>query len=838
MPQPILIEFVADLTAIEKGIDQLEKLGLVDKKAAEEFKKASAVYAEHNKKLTESGQKVEAVKVELQEMVDAIKKVPKKIIEDAATKSVDAAGNAIGGVTTKATRMTRELRSIREEMQRLEMQGKANTKEFRDMAMRAGELTDQIGDTQARVKILASDTKHLDAALSVATGLAGGFAAAQGAAALFGDENEDLMKSMMKVQAAMSLVTGIQAVANMLNKDSAASVMANVYAEKLRAFFIDQTTKQLILQRVVTASLVTGGLAAMAVGIYLLIKNTREWSDKMNRAAINIKGLQVSTEEYNEIMSAGAVSTAETTATLKAYLDVAKDVNASDDQRNNALDYLNENYGEYLGNLTKDNVASAEKNALVENYIKLRAQQAVVDAYASVITEREKKFIEAKNEAMIENEKSMIRANRIADEQVAKDVQGRYQEEITKKTENHRKVMSALQEQMTEEVAILTSLTAGFKSVTDQGDQYDETMAGIELKMKAAEGDLLTQIGLQLQLLDVKEQQINADEKLGTNQKELRKQELDAIRDYLAERKRTIEEGTAEPIEILPMPDELQETIIEPSIEVVKNYVDKVRELMAAMRESAGEDRDADIREMQEMYDQAAEMAYRSFNAILSAARAAKENELTELDEKLAKKQISEEEYEKKSAEIKTKMAKQEKAMNVFKGVLAIPASFLQGLSEGGLPMAIFYAALATIEAASIAATKIPKFAKGTERVTGGEPGKDSVLSWLMPDERVTPADINKEYFPILSAIHHRSIPAAFLNQMAKAPNFGAMLQGTDVAVLQGPEIDYDRLGSVFGKEISRLPITNHIWDAEGYHKSVINGTKRINYLEHRYSSK
>lgn len=118
-----------------------------------------------------------------------------------------------------------ELRELKTRMAELELAGKGNTDEFREMALRAGELEDQIGDVSARVKVFASDTKYIDAAIQAVEGLAGAFAFAQGALGLFGAENEEAEKVIQKVTSAMAILQGIQAVANALNKDSALSVL-------------------------------------------------------------------------------------------------------------------------------------------------------------------------------------------------------------------------------------------------------------------------------------------------------------------------------------------------------------------------------------------------------------------------------------------------------------------------------------------------------------------------------------------------------------------------------------------------------------------------------------
>jgi hypothetical protein len=131
-------------------------------------------------------------------------------------------------------RMVQQLRAMREELQRMEDSGEFGTKAFMDLAIAAGQLEDQIGDTQQRIRILSSDTRGLDTVMGVQDGIAGAFYVATSAAEVFGADLEGLQTAFYRVQAAMSAVQGVQQIANMLNKDSVVMVNLQTLAEKLR----------------------------------------------------------------------------------------------------------------------------------------------------------------------------------------------------------------------------------------------------------------------------------------------------------------------------------------------------------------------------------------------------------------------------------------------------------------------------------------------------------------------------------------------------------------------------------------------------------------------------
>ena len=101
-----------------------------------------------------------------------------------------------------------------------------------ELTKKTAELTDTVGDMKAVIKAQASDTHVFDGLIAAAQGLAGIYSVAQGAAALFGDENEELQKTFVKLQAVMAILQGLQAIQNALQKESAARQLINLGLQK------------------------------------------------------------------------------------------------------------------------------------------------------------------------------------------------------------------------------------------------------------------------------------------------------------------------------------------------------------------------------------------------------------------------------------------------------------------------------------------------------------------------------------------------------------------------------------------------------------------------------
>jgi hypothetical protein len=185
--------------------------------------------------------------------------VTKEIVLEVGIKDSTAQG------TTSAKQRLRELQKTLTEMA---LAGESGTKAFKQMEVEAGKLKDQIGDTSQRIKNLASDTRNIDTFVAGIQGITAGFQIAQGAAALFGSENEDLQKALLKVQGAMALANGVQQVANLLNKDSILITQGQAAAQALYATAVGASTGAMKAFRI--ALLATGiGAAVAAVGLLI-----------------------------------------------------------------------------------------------------------------------------------------------------------------------------------------------------------------------------------------------------------------------------------------------------------------------------------------------------------------------------------------------------------------------------------------------------------------------------------------------------------------------------------------------------------------------------------------
>jgi hypothetical protein len=125
--------------------------------------------------------------------------------------------NVLFGISVDTGKATQSFKTLRAEakalqnaMQSGELQGQA----FLTAAQRAGELKDAMDDAKATIAAFNPEAKF-QAFATVLGGVANGFAAAQGAMAIFGSDSKELEKMMQKTQGAIALATGINGLMGM-----------------------------------------------------------------------------------------------------------------------------------------------------------------------------------------------------------------------------------------------------------------------------------------------------------------------------------------------------------------------------------------------------------------------------------------------------------------------------------------------------------------------------------------------------------------------------------------------------------------------------------------------
>jgi hypothetical protein len=174
----------------------------------------------------------------------------------------------------------------------------ATSKEAVNAAKKAAELKDRIGDAKALTDAFNPDAKFKAVASSLA-GVAGGFSALQGAMALFGNENKDVEKALLKVNAAMALSQGLQAVGESVDsfKQLGAVIKSTTTFQELnnaatktaaavqRAFGVSVETTSTGF-KVLKGAIIATGIGALVVLLGEVINNFDAISDWIKKSPL------------------------------------------------------------------------------------------------------------------------------------------------------------------------------------------------------------------------------------------------------------------------------------------------------------------------------------------------------------------------------------------------------------------------------------------------------------------------------------------------------------------------------------------------------------------------
>ena len=261
---------------------------------------------------------VEGAQQSSKEIQSAYKNVGKSIASAFSGSEVKKALNdqnkAFDDLNKKSKPLTQVLRGIRNELNALEESGQGGTAAFRQLTLEAARLEDQIGDTRARVSNLASDTFKFDAAVQATQGLAAGFEVAQGAAALFGSENEDLQKVIAQTTAAMAIANGLQQISSLLLEESKLKTLALTTAQAAYNGVIALTSGALKGLRVALAAT---GVGALLVALGAVIAY---WDDIKGA----ISGVSAEQEGLNALANANLATENEKLEALDSQDNILK----------------------------------------------------------------------------------------------------------------------------------------------------------------------------------------------------------------------------------------------------------------------------------------------------------------------------------------------------------------------------------------------------------------------------------------------------------------------------------------------------------------------------------
>lgn len=141
----------------------------------------------------------------------------------------------------------------------------------------AAALEMEMENLQTEIASLSTRGRELQSALQLGTGIVAGYSAFQGVTAMLGTENEELLETITKLQAAQSTLMGVEQLRQVLERDSLLMVQARIVATRARTVATNllsrATTGATAATKALNVAMSVGVIGAITAAVALLVAN-------------------------------------------------------------------------------------------------------------------------------------------------------------------------------------------------------------------------------------------------------------------------------------------------------------------------------------------------------------------------------------------------------------------------------------------------------------------------------------------------------------------------------------------------------------------------------------
>lgn len=334
---------LAELKQAQKEANEINKLTTRLNQSAEgSYNRLSAQYSLNkiylNNMTVEEREATEAGR-QLVSETNAIYQEMKRLQEATGKTSLN-----VGNYEGATVKLTSQIRQLTEQLAVMRLEGKQGSQEYAELSKKAGDLRDALSDATQEVKNMASDTSQLDSVLSFAAGASGGFSAYTGAMELFGAESEDVQQAQKKLQAAIAITTGVQAIQNAVQKQSAlmlgiskiqmaALSKAQVYNRLVTMQGTKATLAATVAQKIFNLVAAANPYVLLALALITVVGALMLFASNTDKSAKEQKKLNEAQKAWLDYLAVEATEmnrvSNERVAQLNRELNIAKARNAS-----------------------------------------------------------------------------------------------------------------------------------------------------------------------------------------------------------------------------------------------------------------------------------------------------------------------------------------------------------------------------------------------------------------------------------------------------------------------------------------------------------------------------
>ena len=307
--------------------------------------------------------------------------VQKNIVFKVDIEGTGKAENSIGGLEERVEKLKQLIESE-----------PIGSKRFNELNRDLQKAQSSIKDVELQFEALDFEQK-LTAGSDAIVGIAGGFAVAEGAAALFGAESEQLEKTLAKVAGALALTTGLRDLANgviAMRKLSLATKAQAVFQElnakatataatvqKLFAGSVNTTT---IGFKALKTAIIATGIGALVVGVGLLVAN-------FDKLAIALGKTTREQQLSNEAQSKAIESINDELSAADKLSKTLQDETLSREQKRKEVKKFQDKYPELLSHIDAEKTSIEDINIALQKNIDLLRLKAEAEALEALRAE-------------------------------------------------------------------------------------------------------------------------------------------------------------------------------------------------------------------------------------------------------------------------------------------------------------------------------------------------------------------------------------------------------------------------------------------------------------------
>jgi len=301
--------------------------------------------------------------------------------------------------------------------------------------------------------------QKLTAGSDAIVGIAGGFAVAEGAAALFGESSEALEKTLSKVAGALALTTGLRDLANgviamrklafstklqyQFQQLNAKATAIAATAQKLFAGSVNTTT---VGFKALKTAIVATGIGALVVGVGLLVANFDKLAIALGKSTreqqLSNKAQSKAIESINDELSAA-----------DKLSKTLQDETLSREQKRKEVKKFQDKYPELLSNIDAEKTSIEDINIALQKNIDLLRLKAEAEALEALRAEAFRaKAVAEIEQTRIQNDQSDTFLQKLG------DITGALQGGATAREVANQKQQDAI-DAAEKEIAIIDSLT-------------------------------------------------------------------------------------------------------------------------------------------------------------------------------------------------------------------------------------------------------------------------------------------------------------------------------------------------------------------------------------------